>query len=508
MSPRVHVRTALVALACVVGFTGAAAPAHADGIMPLMKRLTSADTYDLQHADSRSNTGTVDPTVKSQFTTRFQALTMFESPDWATSWLPRQWHQNAWMYRKATSYLASHNVHIDYPQYFVKLKGTTDFASIDWDCNATRGCTQPIFDVTNAAARTFWLYGPDGKVNATSTCQSRLGIQSDGVLDKLVCGYKGVWLDDVLPDLLEGSYPSAPTAVANLRTGAVVPTSGLGTIFPYTSAQWAAGLATMLEQLRAGINTLKSQGLIPSTGGKVAINYKWSSFGFSLSSRTGANPTIAATSPAGRIIKAADLVELESGWIDNGLVAGPVSQDWTFMRRRQFVQQVHALGSRVLEEKTNSADVDEWGSKSCLRDLQTQDASRLSAHRTTAAYNFGASLLDWVPGDWVGDICEYHTGGPGQFGGQWLGYSWITPSNLGAVKGAWYYNGGSQIQRRDFANGYVLVSPPGTPTTTVTFPNNQLRGITFDHWGNLSRQNKSSVTLTQRQAVFVRWAPY
>lgn len=507
MSPRlVHAAIALALWA--VGFASFAEASRAAGLLPVMKRLTGADTYDLQHADSRSNSGTVDPTVKAQFNSRFQSLVMFESPDWATSYLPRQWHPNGWVYRKSTSYLVSHNVHTQYPQYFVKLKGTTDFASIDYDCNPERGCTQPMLDVTSEAARKFWLYGPDGVVNASSTCQSHLGNQTDGVLDELVCGYKGVWLDDVLADLLEGgpNNPNSNTAVANLRTGVIVPTSGLGTTFPYTVAQWSAGLATMLEQLRAGINTLKNAGRIKATSGIVAINYKWSTFGFSQVARTGATPSYNPNSNGARIIRAADLVELEGGYIDDGLVPGPVQQDWTFNRRRAFVQAVHGLGRFVIEEKTNSADIDPYGALSCQRDIATQDAAHQAAHFATANYNYAATLLDYQPGDWVGDICEYHTGGPGQFGGQWPGYNGITNQTLGTPTGAWYVQPGTQLQRRDFTLGYILVGPPGVATTTFNFT--KPRGILSDRFGTLLRANRTSIQVGARQAVMVRFSQY
>lgn len=481
---------------------GAAAPASAGPIVPLMKRLAPPDTAALQTADAESRSGTVDPTVKAQFLDRFQSLVLAESPDWATSWLPRNWHPNSWVYRKSTAYLGVHGVHTRYPQHFVKLNGTTDFAAINYACGAA-GCTQPLLDVTKQAARDFWLRGSDNVVYPGRTCVSDVaGRQDEGVLDWLACRHRGLWLDDVLADLVTSSYGPGASSVANFRTGAPVANQNLATALPFATTTWTAGLASMLEQLRAGVAALRAAGRIPDWAGTVVINYKWNSFGYAEAVRTGAAPTLHPY--AQRIIRAADLVEQEGGYIDQGLVGGPVAQSWSFQRKRRFVQQVHELGVGVIQEKTNSADVAEFGSLSCLRSIApTQTVAHRRAHASTANYNLAATLLDYRPGDWVGDMCEYHTKtGSLDNGGEWPGYRELQ-SRLGAPTAETTVQNGALL-RREFQYGYVLVAPPGAPTTTTWFPT---RYVVFDRDGTRVETASQSVTLSQRQAAVVRYTP-
>lgn len=496
--------------------------------VPLMKRSDGADTGDYWAAHDAYLNNTANP-VASWFTSRYDALTIDYSADWATSWLPRNWHGNTWMYKKGTSYLATANdlnsntktegpdVEAAAKPFFVKLTNG-HYAAVNYSCytaaeqaqdpaNRRVGCTQPLLDLTQAAARSYWLKGLDGIVNTGRTdCHNWRPY--DGVLDHIACtqgsqsktppngGVKGVWVDDALAQLSSSSiWPTAESHVADYETGVGVLNNQLSTSLPaaVTQTAWENGMATLLEDLKAGIASLKSSGIVASNRGQVAINYKWSTFDFAETSTP--NPTISDTSAAGRIIKAATFVELEGGWVDGerydwstgtwggGLRPGPVTQPWSFERKRAFVREVHRLGTKVLEEKTNSADVREFGAgspngdQSCRRQWKTQDSATLAAHYTTAQFNLAATLIEFVPGDYVGDMCEFYNRG-------WDGYQ----SDLGLPTGAATTLGNGLIQR-NFENGRVLVAPPG-----VTVANHALGGTFRMRPNNSTSQTLANVT--------------
>lgn len=448
--------------------------------MPLVKRSTPADRPAYVGA---ADAWTADaPASASQrwFTTRFGAVVLDIGTDWATSWAPRNWHPNAWAYRKSTAYLRDLGLHTapSTARFFVNLRDGTP-AAINYDCTRARGCSQPLLNVADPEARAFWLYGADwatkGIVDpASNACQAMIDPRIYGALDLLACqsgnhawapngrgNVKGLWLDDVLGDLQTDASPDAPSAVALLETGAPVFGRDLWSSLPFTKQAWTDGMVAMLTDLRAGIEGLRSRGILTADEGKVAINYKWSAFGFSTADASARGGL--AIDPVGvRLIQAADLVELENGWIDgrrvddqgrtvsDGLVAGGLETHWSFARRRQFVAQVHALGRAVLEEKTNSADLYAYRGTSCLGDADVQTAARNTAHVETAQYNLAATLLNWAPGDMVGDICEL-------YGRGWDGYA----SDLGAPLASSPAPSATGMLERRFARGRVIVAPPG-----------------------------------------------
>jgi hypothetical protein len=456
----------------------ASAPAANAGMLPLLKRVDTGDTQDLVHADALSLSGTVDPSVKPWFRDRFQALVLHDGSDWATSWIPRGWHQNAWVYRKAVAFSTDTRVPAALPSLFAKVNGTGHLAAVRWGCT-TGGCPQPLLDLSNPTARNLWLYGaptaPGGgpgtirtsrPTSAPTNCSDFYNHQYDGALYLLACRYKGLWLDDVLADLASSSDFGSASHVADATTGAPLANGELASRLSVSQANWQAGLLTMLRTLRTDIAAMRSAGIVPSAQGRVAINYKWSSFGFAEAGRTGASPTISATSIGGQILQSTDLVELEGGFIDAGLKPGGVSTSWSFERYRQFVRQVHALGRHVLQEKVDSAGNPFFGGAtpgnftddvSCRRAAQAQGSAQTQAHFVTAQYNLAAALLDWAQGDAIGDMCEVYRRG-------WDGYR----VQLGTpTSGPYQWNG---VWRRDFTGGIVLVDPPGGPQVTVTLP--------------------------------------
>ncbi|MFT4035553.1 MAG: hypothetical protein QM679_08255 [Patulibacter sp.] len=479
------------------------------GQIPLMHRLDPTEWEAVGAAHDGWLSGTTSAQA-SWYAGRDQAVVFHRGTDWASDWAVRNWHGNAWVYRKSTSYIGADGdsdtktngpaVPDDKKQYFVKLTGGSGaghYAAVNYECYTAaerfdaagnrvhyQGCTQPLLDVTSAAARTYWLYGADGTVDsstpARASCQqfydepNGIDYRNEGVLDVLACttgpnnkpswstlrgNPKGVWLDDVLADLKGGGDGTGESHVADYVTGARVTNDQLASVLPFTTNEWAAGLATMIADLRTGINALKAAGTLTSDQGQIAVNYKWSEFGFAQNT----NPSIANDSPAGpesgksaaqTIIENADLVELESGWIDGGLQPGSTSTAWSFQRKQNFIDQVHALGGNVLEEKTDSGA---FFFDECRSGISNAENA---AHYETAQYNLAATLLTYEAGDWVGDICEkFHRG--------WDGYQ----TDLGAPTGGRQYLDSAKplgVQTRAFERGFVAVAPPYNDSTITS----------------------------------------
>ncbi len=486
-----------------------------------MKRSTPADRA-AYVAAADAWTADAPPSAAQQwFTSRYRSVVLDIGTDWATSWAPRNWHPSAWAYRKSTAYLRELNLHTapETARFFVKLQDGA-LAAINYRCSRAAGCSQPLLDVSNADARAFWLYGADwpskGIVDpASNACQAMIDPRVYGALDLLACqtgnhawapggrgNVKGLWLDDVLGDLQNDPSPDADSAVARLQSGVPVVNRDLWSSLPFTKKAWTDGMVALLVDLRSAIGGLRARGVLSADEGKVAINLKWSAFGFSTVELPAAGVAI---DPIGvRLIQAADLVELENGWIDgrreddhgqvvsDGLVAGGLETQWSFARRRLYVAQVHALGRSVLEEKTNAADLFEYRDASCLGDADVQTAARNAAHAATAQYNLAATLLNWAPGDMVGDLCELHGRG-------WDGYA----SDLGdplPSSPAPPADAAGLLERR-FARGRVIVAPPGASGTVDLGRTMYAWGGTPGAGGGQGLRPVTSVTLKQRQGV-------
>ncbi|MFN7132281.1 MAG: hypothetical protein ACK4N5_09365, partial [Myxococcales bacterium] len=434
------------------------------GTAPVMKRTDPSDNGDFAAAESAFWPSWTSGNPQADwYSSKYQSIVLHQGYNWSTSWAPRNWHPAAWAYRKSTSYSADEGLHNTSPtsSHFVRRTDNNELVAIKWGCSAS-GCPQPLLNVTSTAAQDFWLYGSDGVVTSGGGCHGEPN--SDGILDFLACNtgqnawsaesrgqYKGVWLDDVLPELADNTaQPAWDSRIANFTTGVplangeITGATGYTRKVPFTPAQWEDGLATMIERLRAGINTLKSQGKLRSYDGKIAINYKWDSYGFATTTPV---PTISATSAAGRIIKAADYVEQESGWVDHGLTGGGgAAMQWSYRRKQNFIDQIHGLGTKVIDEKTVCREFAEYASPSadCARTTDNgtpipQGATNDASHYATAQYNLASTLLNYVAGDMVGDMADY-------YGRGWAGYSTDVgdPTGARAPVNASYPDGAQQ----------------------------------------------------------------
>ncbi|MFN7135097.1 MAG: hypothetical protein ACK4N5_23680, partial [Myxococcales bacterium] len=341
------------------------------GTAPLFKRLDNTEYSELAAADQAWRGTSLDLTSMNSYTGRDQVLMYHQGPDWPTAWALRNWHPNTWVYRKAIAYLTSDRLHdaAATSGYFVRRKSNGRAVALAYGCSSG-GCPQPLLNITSAAARSFWLNGTSTAVEKQGSCQNQT--VTDGIVDLLACtsgagsstaaNTRGVWVDEVLPQLITSSNGSAQSFVADLATGVPLTNAEVLNDLPFTATQWQDGLATLMEQLRSAINTLKSQRVLRTDQGKVAINYKWTTYGFG-NTVTKITDVPAAT----RIIQASDLVELEAGWVDQGIGGGGTNVPFSFQRRQQFVDQVHALGRNVLEEKVSCAALAEFASYECTR---------------------------------------------------------------------------------------------------------------------------------------------
>ncbi len=284
-----------------------------------------------------------------------------------------------------------------------------------------------MLDVRVPEARRWWLYGSDGK----ATCLPERARRS--ALDLIACGYRGLWVDNVL----------------------TVPTQWFRPDPGIDAASWGEGVVALLRELRAALPAD-----VPFT-----INAHWTDVDFPYAPNLGLN----FESPLVRSARLADQLVIEGGAIDPGLhYAGPVEEQWSYRRLLAYAEAMHAAGVRLQWEKTSSTDLTrsapKFGRLPSCRDgdyAKRQPAWRQGdaawrAHVRTAAFNLASALLVSRPGDSVGDMCEY----PGR---GWRGYN----VDLGPAMAPREESAGAIVRR--FGLGFVAVNPSNKPVT-VTIP--------------------------------------
>ncbi|MBJ7470050.1 MAG: hypothetical protein JHD16_02065 [Solirubrobacteraceae bacterium] len=289
-----------------------------------------------------------------------------------------------------------------------------------------------MLDVRQPEARRWWLYGSDGRASCISDRNRR------SVLDLIACGYRGLWVDNVL----------------------TVPAQWFKPDPGIDAAEWGNALVALLQELRYAL----PQG-VPFT-----INAHWTDLDFPYATDQGLN----FESPLVRAARAADQLVIEGGAIDPGLnYAGSATDQWSYRRLLAYADAMHAAGVRLQWEKTSSDDLTrnatrELGTLPSCRDgdyARAQPAWRQGdrvwrAHVRTAAFNLASALLTLAPGDSVGDMCEY----PGR---GWRGYG----AEFGAPLGPREDDG--RVVLRRFAQGLIAVNPSGK-AVTVTLPEGRL----------------------------------
>ena len=161
-----------------------------------------------------------------------------------------------------------------------------------------------------------------------------------------------------------------------------------------------------------------------------------------------------------REVDAADTIELERGFSQGGLDDG--DGQFGFRTYLKHIDWIHSRGASVV--------------------VQPYNLDRALAEFELAGYYLVSNGSDALAAEYKAD--------PGDW---WSGWD----TELGAAKGARYEWQG--LIRRDFANGFVLLNPPGADTQTVSL------GATY---GRLDGSHVSSVTLpASRGAVLLGTPP-
>jgi hypothetical protein len=221
----------------------------------------------------------------------------------------------------------------------------------------------------------------------------------------------GLWIDDVNMAWDFSNSTGGPTSVNDPNTG-----SGLST------DHWRAYYADFLEHVRAAL---------PPTA-PIIHNARYFDGDAS-------NPDIA------RQIAAADLINLERGVNDSGIVPG--DGQYGYLNVLNYVDAAHGLGKGVIYNGWSGTVDDTIGAEYAL-----------------ATYFLTSNGLDYVDNP---SLMNPPLMNSTRGGAWWSGYNTHLVSPLGAR----YFVGGTSddILRRDFERGIVLTAQPGTSRThTVT----------------------------------------
>jgi hypothetical protein len=322
-----------------------------------------------------------------------------------------------------------------------------------------------MLDLRQPAARHWWLYGADGRVNCPPDTQRR------GALDLIACGYTGLWLDNLLTKPAQWFKPDP----------------GMD------DEAWGAALVALASELRAAL---------PS-GTPFTVNAHWTDTDFAYASA----PALQDSMPIVQLSKLATQLVIEGGAIDRGLLYGaPAATEWSYRRKLAFADAIHGGGARIQWEKTDSANLTARDAARLGRIPNCRDADYGArrgpawrrgdaiwrGHVRTAAFNTATALLTFEPGDSVGDLCEY----PGR---SWRGYG----VDLGAPLGP-RNDTGTAITRL-FAGGFVAVNP-GADRLRITLPEGR-RGVNLASTARIV-DNRVATTfkLGPRSALVVKYA--
>jgi hypothetical protein len=308
------------------------------------------------------------------------------------------WFPDGWVYKDLYAIYVGSTLASTHPEWILRdMAGNKLY--IRYDCSGGT-CTQYAADVGNPDFRAYWIQ------EASST---------------LAKGYRGLFVDDVNMFIDRVSNGNAqPVAPRDPRTGAQM-----------TEADWRRYIAEFTENIRATF-----------PGKEIVHNGLWFA---------------GSTDPyVQRQLLAADVLELERGVNDSGIVRG--TGTYGFETLLSLIDWLHERGRAVFfESKVSTDQAREYGLAAYFL---------VSSGKDTLGNNAGGT-----PGDW------------------WPGYDVF----LGAAAANRYaWNG---VFRRDFERGIVLVNQPGASQVTL-----QLGGTYLD----LSGASRMSVTLGPAQGAVLR----
>lgn len=283
---------------------------------------------------------------------------------------------NGWFYSDIYAIYNGSDVAAQHPEWILKdANGRKLF--IPWGCGGGT-CPQYAADITNPDYRAWWI---------------------GNVVRNMAKGYKGVWVDDVNLELRVGDNlgrDAAPFSPALGRTMA--------------AADWRRAMAEFTEQLRAAIPQAE-----------ILHNSIWYA---AQGAGRDADPFVQ------RQIAAADYINVERGFNDDGLTGG--TGEWSLRALQGFIDRVHGKGKGVI--------IDAFDASPAGMEYSLANYLLISTGRD------GVGQIDMTPDNW------------------WTGWD----TDLGAALTDRYdYLG---VQRRDFAGGMALVGEPGAPARRITLP--------------------------------------
>jgi len=259
------------------------------------------------------------------------------------------------------------------------------------------GCPLFAADVGNPAWRAWWI---------------------DGAQDELAKGYVGMHVDDVSMSLMVSNGAGQLVRPIDPRTGQ-----------PMTDANWRRYVAEFTEEIRSALP------------------------GADISHNAGQWWTQHSDPYYQRELNAADMIELERGFNDPGLVAGDGTFGFkTFLKH---IDWLHALGRSLIFEPY---DLDAEG-----------------RHYALASYFMVRKASDAVASDSRADPDDW-----------WVGWE----ANIGGPKGARFKTDG--YYKRKFANGIALMNGLGGGNDTIKLSS-------YYRWKTVGGTTITSVTIGPRE---------
>jgi Hypothetical glycosyl hydrolase family 15 len=274
---------------------------------------------------------------------------------------------------------------------------------IQWGCSGGT-CPQYAADIGHPGFRSHWI---------------------EDAREQLEKGYDGIFIDDVNLAMKVSNGNGAFTRPLDPRTGS-----------PMTDADWRRYVAEFTEEIRAAFPDAT---LSHNTYWRDHASWRADSFTL-------------------RELAAADVIEIERGFNDGGIVGGEGT--YGFETYLSHMDWLHSRGLSIMYQPYGL----DWAS----REFEVASYYLVNDGGDSIVSDFQADPTNWWPG-WDMD--------------------------LGAPAGPRYE--WNALLRRDFASGMVLVNQPGAAARTVTLPENST-------WTDLAGNNVTSVTLGARRAKVLR----
>ncbi|MCU1328812.1 MAG: hypothetical protein JWN34_4182 [Bryobacterales bacterium] len=320
------------------------------------------------------------------------------------------WDANTWFYYDSYAIYRGSSVASQHPEWILKDQGGSQLY-IQYDCSGGT-CPQYAADIGNPAFRSWWI---------------------SNVITVMNRGYRGIWIDDVNLEFRVSNGYGTFVAPWDPRTGAVM-----------TFDNWRRYFAEFMEEVRARVPNSAYCSGAPC---EITHNSIWY-----------AGPTRTNDAYVKREIAAADYINIERGFNDDGLTGG--TGDWSVATLFQFVDTVHNAGRTV-----NVMDY-----------TPQSDPVRLE---------YGLAGYFMISG---GKDSMTSTGDQDHW---WAGYR-MDPGTPTSPRYRW-----NNLWRRDYTGGIVLMNEPNAGSVSVNLPG---------AFTTVNGASISSLTLGARQGAVLRGA--